>query len=158
MRFFVKLITPVCLAVLVVFAHMNSLHSVTLEGPDAEFFTQLNQLRKQYELSELTVDEGLNDLAQIRAEEVLVQFSHTRPNGGTGCNLILAEHPNAMCAGENLASGKKLSNTYAAKAFQKLCESPTHLKNMVNPDFTRVGIVSLVGEDGHVVTVFLFEG
>lgn len=147
------------LALAAVFFHFNPLHAEDVyEGADKSFLTQLNQLRVQKGLPEFKTDADLTALARLRAEEALVLCSHTRPDGSRGCDLVLAENPDAKCSGENLVSGKKLTDTYAAKAFQKLCDSPTHFANMVNPDFTTVGIVTLTADDGHVVTVFLFEG
>lgn len=153
-----RAVVLVLFAMLLFAFNMAPVYSFSPESANEVFLTSLNGLREKNELPVLEIDEDLTALAQIRAEEVITKFSHIRPDGSRGCDLVLAEDPDAMCAGENLVSGKRMTGTYAAKAFQRLCGSSSHLKNMLNPDFTKIGVATCVADDGHVVTVFLFQG
>ncbi len=145
--------------VVIMITGTGSIKTMGTADADQELLGMLNDYRTQMGLNVLEGDEGLLELAIVRAGEVMESFSHTRPGpeGGTGCSLVLAEHPDAMVAGENLARRKTFKSDHAQAVFEGFISSPTHLANMVAPDYTRVGIYTLKGKDA-VVTVMLFEG
>ena len=108
-------------------------------------FKQTNAVREQQGLPPLTWDPELFMAGAIRAGELPILFSHTRPNGKqwyTACNVMY---------GENLAQGFQ-NNVDIMVAW---INSPTHLQNLLNPQYTRigVGVVYLYGQK-YVAQVF----
>ena len=116
-------------------------------GPEAWYWDEDNQTRVDCPgLSELTYDYQLEKVAMLRAREVAILFSHTRPDG-TSCGTALDELGYSWWArGENLAGGF----TTAEEAYIGLREDEEdydgqgHRRNMLYQGFTRIGI-------GHVI-------
>lgn len=85
----------------------------------------------------LTYDYALEQAAMLRAAEIAVSFSHTRPNG----TLCFTAQPLYM-QGENIAAGQ----TTAAAAYTDWREDnygydgQGHRRNMLNANFTAIGI------------------
>ena len=93
----------------------------------------INAERANHGLQPLIWSDSLTASARIRAREITVSFSHTRPDGrlwntvGTSVN------------GENLAARQRTLEI----AFRAWMESPSHRENILRPDFRSVGIVGL---------------
>ncbi len=95
------------------------------------------------QLEELTLDEGLCRAAQIRAKEIVSNFSHTRPDG-TSCSTVFAECSLSFGAkGENIAAGTASSTGRAAftqwKEDNEDFDGQGHRRNMLG-NFTHIGI------------------
>ncbi len=90
-------------------------------------------------LEELQYDYGLEKLAMQRAMELVIKYSHERPNGGRGIDLV------GGTRGENIAAGMNSTST-ASEAFDlwkeedKYYAEQGHRRNMLNQYFTRIGI------------------
>ena len=94
------------------------------------------------QLGTLTLDEDLCKAAQIRANEIVSKFSHTRPNG-TSCFTVLNELSISYSAvGENIAAGNKSGEkTFLQwKEDNKKYSGQGHRRNMLGKNFTRIGI------------------
>lgn len=94
------------------------------------------------QLGTLTLDEGLCKAAQIRANEIVSNFSHTRPNG-TSCFTVLKELSISYSAvGENIAAGNKSGErTFLQwKEDNEKYSGQGHRRNMLEKNFTRIGI------------------
>ncbi len=92
----------------------------------------VNQERKNYGLSALTMTEALTDGAMIRAAETTVSFSHTRPNG----EQCFTAFSWSRAAGENIAYGQR-SPQQVVTAWMN---SSGHRKNILSSDYTTIGI------------------
>ena len=93
-------------------------------------------------LSELTLDEDLCRAAQIRANEIVKSFSHTRPNGEK-CFTVLSDLSiSYSAAGENIAAGSSTgSGTFTQwKEDDENYSGQGHRRNMLGKDFTKIGI------------------
>lgn len=94
------------------------------------------------DLQPLELDQDLENMAMQRAAEIVLYYSHTRPNGETCFSLIEENGLYLLTAGENLAAGDLLVD----EAFTGLQETDEpyegqgHRRNMLDPDFDRVGI------------------
>lgn len=78
-----------------------------------------------------------NDLAAsalIRAHEIPIKFSHTRPNGKK-CFTAMAQIGHIL--GENLAGGQ----TTPKQVVEAWMNSETHRANILNKDFRELGVV-----------------
>lgn len=93
-------------------------------------------------LGNLTLDEDLCKAAQIRANEIVSKFSHTRPNG-TSCFTVLKDLSISYSyVGENIAAGSSTGEgTFTQwKEDNKNYDDQGHRRNMLGQNFTRIGI------------------
>lgn len=103
----------------------------------------------------LAYDYGLEQIAMLRAAEIAVSCSHTRPDG-TIC--FTAEVNGYSTSGENLAAGNSPSVITAAGAFELLQETDEpyagqgHRRNMLDGSYTHVGIGHVVVDGVHYWT------
>ena len=93
----------------------------------------VNAERAKYGLAPLTWDAvNLAPGAAIRAQEIAVYFSHTRPDG-TSCFTAIA---NPGMVGENIAAGQRSPE----EVVNDWMNSPGHRANILNARFTRLGV------------------
>ena len=100
----------------------------SLEDEALEVIRLTNIERENRGLEPLEVDGDLMALAQIRAEEVSVKYSHERPDG----TRVVKEHPGY---GENV--GAKAS---AEKQVTSWMSSEGHCANILRERFHRIGV------------------
>ena len=55
---------------------------------NARLLADINNLRAEQGLPALTLDSELNSYAAVRSEEINTVWSHTRPNGTSGADMI----------------------------------------------------------------------
>lgn len=101
-----------------------------------EVFAQVNKERVKAGLSELTLDYTLCTAAQVRAQECVKVFSHTRPNGSKFRTAIEEAGIKSSYTGENVASGY----TSASHVMKGWMASPGHKENILRERFTAIGI------------------
>lgn len=101
-----------------------------------EVFAQVNKERVKAGLSELTLNYTLCTAAQVRAQECVKVFSHTRPNGSKFRTAIEEAGIQSSFTGENVASGYK-SASHVMKGWMA---SPGHKENILRERFTEIGI------------------
>lgn len=120
---------------------------------ELQLVREINNLRAENGLAPLVIDSELNKVASVRSAEASQKWSHTRPNGKQGLDAI----PGNVWKGENLSMMEGSADEYTtAEMFRMLCESPTHLDNMLFEEFTRVGISSYEAADGCVYVAYMF--
>ncbi|MCQ2589360.1 MAG: CAP domain-containing protein [Treponema sp.] len=90
----------------------------------------------------LILDEELCKAAQIRVNEVVKKFDHERPNGKKWYTVLNECSIVAYSSGENIAAGNKSGKaTFLQwKEDDKKYSGQGHRRNMLNPDFTKIGI------------------
>ncbi len=120
---------------------------------------EINDLRKSKGLGALKIDSSLTTIADTRSTEASKKWSHERPNGEQGTEMISSD----LWRGENLSCvtypGYKGSQKDQEKAadtmFDNLVASPAHYDNMVFKNYTKIGISSELTEtsDGTKITV-----
>lgn len=108
----------------------------------------VNSEREKEGLSPLKMDKDLLDAAMRRAAETAIYYSHTRPNG-ENCFTVLED---MSAVGENIAAGY----TTAADVMNGWVDYPGHYANIVNSDFTGIGVGCFYQEDGSIHWVQLF--
>ena len=94
-------------------------------------FDLVNQQRAAAGLPALTWNDTLAESASIRATEIVVNWSHTRPDGS---EWWTAGAQTEM--GENLAYGQ----TSAEQAMTEWMNSPGHAENVLRSSFTTLGV------------------
>ncbi|MDR1577558.1 MAG: CAP domain-containing protein [Deltaproteobacteria bacterium] len=117
-----------------------------------EVLDLVNRARRSEGRSPLRWSQEVADAAQTRAMELGRKFSHTRPNGKKW-NSILKEHRiNSSAYGENIASGQK----NPAAVMKSWLKSPGHRSNILDRDYTRLGVGVAVGPDGQLKWAQIF--
>ena len=111
------------------------------EAPGVSEYAQevvrlVNIERERAGLAPLTMDATLSAAAQVRAQEIDVSFSHTRPDG-TSCFTVLKEFGIGYRAcGENIAKG----SPSPARVVEGWMNSAGHRVNILNENFTTIGV------------------
>lgn len=102
----------------------------------AQIVRLVNEERAKAGLSALTVDTGLTAAGNVRAKEIVASFSHTRPDGTSFATAIKEQGVSYRSVGENIAWGQK-SPEAVVSAWMN---SPGHRANILNENFTRIGV------------------
>lgn len=114
---------------------------------DADFLVALNELRADAGASELRRDESLDELAASWTETMTA--ADALQHSEMIYDLVAEDW---LAAGENIAFGPAPSGI-----MEGFDESPEHRANMVNPDYDRLGVGTIV-VDGVIWTTHLFAG
>jgi uncharacterized protein YkwD len=115
---------------------------VSLMPLEADLIGRLNAERANAGLPALAVDADLVTIARIRSSDMAARnyFSHTSPEGQTAFTLLDQWGITYSWAGENLARNNYPLDQTVAVAVHDLMASPPHRANMLNPNYTRVGV------------------
>ena len=101
-------------------------------GTAKEIFEQTNAERVAEDLPELVWSDELAEAADIRAEEIITNFSHIRPNGEKCYSLGSNIH------GENIARGPQATGKEFVEHWMA---SPGHKANILRAEvFTAIGV------------------
>ena len=116
---------------------------------------RINTFRRKYNRNSLKSDTVISELALIRAEDMNTRnyFSHHTPAGKT-VNDFRSDLGVTVPLSENIAihSDSGLDATYSLEF------SPTHRKNLLDENISRVGIGMEERPDGSIILVQLFAG
>jgi uncharacterized protein YkwD len=109
---------------------------------EADLIGRLNAERANAGLPALAVDADLVTIARVRSSDMAARnyFSHTSPEGQTAFTLLDQWGITYSWAGENLARNNYPLDQTVAVAVHDLMASPPHRANMLNPNYTRVGV------------------
>lgn len=121
------------------------------EALAAEVVEIVNSERKGVGKSSLTADSELTRLANIRAEEIVSVFSHTRPDG-RDCFTVFDDNGYSYSAiAENIA----MSIADSEKVMEMWMNSSGHKKNILNGTYKKIGVgVYIVGDYAYWVQLF----
>lgn len=96
----------------------------------------VNEERAKAGFPELAVDTGLEAASLVRVEEIVSNFSHTRPDGTSFTTAIREQNVSFQGAGENIAWGQKSPG----EVMDAWMNSPGHKANILNASFNRIGV------------------
>ncbi|MDP2708458.1 MAG: CAP domain-containing protein [bacterium] len=114
-----------------------------------------NLIRQNLNLTLLSENKLLNQAAADKAGDMLLRqyFAHAGPDGRKLSDWLKINNYNYAIAGENLAMGfsrpEEVVNGWSRSA--------THHKNMVDPDFTEIGVGLSVGPYKNYDTTFVAQ-
>lgn len=156
-----KLLKRIMVAIMVIVVFMgfsinaSAAAKTNTEVMNEKMLAKINELRATYDLPALNVDADLVSYAQIRANEITKKFSHTRPDGTEGLDIIPLSR---SYAGENLSWHVMDQGVDAAVegTFTALVNSQSHLENMIAPEYTKIGIAS-VEINGKMYVAYMFS-
>ena len=113
----------------------------TMTSDEKEVFNLINRQRTANGLSALKVDNEVQRVAKIKAQDMVNNsyFSHTSPTYGSPFEMLQSFKVSYKTAGENIAGNS--SNTGAVNAWMN---SSGHKANILNSSFnyTGIGVVS----------------
>ena len=121
----------------------DTIDVVVVEVPkikwEYEILSLVNQERVRNGLPKLSWGDTCSEAAEIRAEELVQLYSHTRPDGtpwSTAC-----DNPNSNAVsleGENLVVGNSAVSPETTVA--AWMNSEKHRENILNPDYTKLAV------------------
>lgn len=114
-----------------------------------------NQDRNNSGVSRLTWNTTLENAAKLKAEDMLKNsyFAHTSPSGVTPWHWLKVANYNFIYAGENLA----VDFTESDNIQKAWLNSPKHRENILNSNFTEIGIATADGFFEGKNTTFVVE-
>lgn len=112
----------------------------------------VNAERAKEGLAPLTIDTTVEKAAMVRANEIQSNFDHTRPNGSAFYTVLAEQGVSYRGAGENIAWGQKTPEA----VMNAWMNSPGHRANIMNKNFTRIGVGNLQNSAGTQYWVQLF--
>ena len=111
-----------------------------------EVFRLVNAERRNYGLVDFSRNSLLTATAVARAKEIVVFFSHTRPDGRDCFSAFDENGVIYGMAAENIAYGQ----TTPAEVVTGWMDSPSHRANILNPDLGSLGIGVEMDENGRL--------
>lgn len=114
-----------------------------------------NKERERHKLKPLTLDITLTKLARLKTKDLIdnKHFNHYSPNYGSPFEMMNDYNISFIYAGENLAANPTVNGGHKA-----LMESATHRHNILNPNFTHIGIGIQRASTNRLVITQLFIG
>lgn len=100
-----------------------------------EVVTLVNAERTKQGIAPLTARNDLNEYAQLRSTEIVSNFAHERPDGASPLDYVMSLS-GVMRSGENIAWGQSTPE----EVMNAWMNSDGHRKNILNPDFTLIGV------------------
>ncbi|MBQ8413028.1 MAG: hypothetical protein IJX12_05400, partial [Lachnospiraceae bacterium] len=101
-----------------------------------QVLTIVNQVRAEQGLAPLTMNYTLLNAAHVRAKEIEISFSHTRPNGSSCFTAWSEAGVSYWTCGENIAAGYWTPQS----VMDGWVASPGHYSNIINANFTEIAI------------------
>ena len=111
----------------------------------SQVVAQVNAEREKAGLGGLRVDSELTRAAQVRAREIVQQFSHTRPDG-TAWSTV-----SGSAYGENIAMGQRSADQVMAAWMS----SQGHRENILRASYGSIGVCAYIS-GGVIYWVQLF--
>lgn len=96
----------------------------------------VNQEREKNGLAPLKTAKVLDEMATIRSKELVTDFSHTRPDGTRGLDIIKSYNLKYWSAGENIAAGYSTPEDVV----QGWMNSSGHRANILNGNYEYIGV------------------
>ena len=101
-----------------------------------ELLVLVNEARAEKGIAPLYMVDHLNDIANVRARELIFDYSHCKSDGGTVLNMLDRNRVPYTNFAENIAC----KNSTSEEIHNILMNSENHYNNIMNPSFTHVGI------------------
>jgi len=122
---------------------------------ETKMVEMINSERTARGLNPLEIDQRLINTARIKSQDMVKNnyFSHDSPTYGTPFALMKSQGIKYAWAGENLAGAPTLEI-----AFRNLMNSEGHRKNILHPNFSKVGVGIAEGSKYQMVFTQHFIG
>ena len=118
----------------------------------AQVAALVNMEREKAGLSALAYDAKLCEAAKIRAQEIVRDFAHERPDGSSCFTVLRDLHISYVACGENIAKGSQTPEA----VMNGWMNSAGHRANILNAHFTKIGVAMVkVGNTRYWVQCFI---
>jgi uncharacterized YkwD family protein len=109
-----------------------------------QVFNLVNQERSNAGLNTLTNNSALESMALVKAKDMYNNnyFDHNSPSYGSPFNMMKSFGIQYTYAGENIAKGQRSPQ----EVMTSWMNSPGHRQNILNPNFTKIGVAYYNGE------------
>lgn len=126
-----------------------------LNADEQKMLDLVNRERSKSGLQPLQTDMNLVKLARMKAQDMIDQryFSHTSPTYGSPFDMMKAAGVRYRYAGENLAGAHTVDSAHT-----NLMNSSGHRANILNKNYTKVGIGVISGGPYGKMFVQMFTG
>lgn len=128
--------------------------SLNLTDDEKTLFSLINEERKKNNLSELQIDENLQNVARLKAQDLVNNnyFSHTSPTLGTPFEMLKNNNIQYKTASENIAGNSDIS-----AAVKSWLASDSHKENILsnNYNYTGIGVVDSIAYGKIFVELFI---
>ncbi|MCM3020898.1 CAP domain-containing protein [Priestia megaterium] len=125
---------------------------------DASQFEQkvvdlVNQEREKQGLKPLTLNKKLSDVARAKSKDMMDKgyFDHNSPTYGSPFDMMKQFGIEYTTAGENIAKGQQSPED----VMNAWMNSDGHRKNILNPDFTEIGVGYVKGDTTYWTQQFI---
>ncbi|USL36708.1 CAP domain-containing protein [Priestia megaterium] len=125
---------------------------------DASQFEQkvvdlVNQEREKQGLKPLTLNKKLSDVARTKSKDMMGKgyFDHNSPTYGSPFDMMKQFGIEYTTAGENIAKGQQSPED----VMNAWMNSDGHRKNILNPDFTEIGVGYVKGDTTYWTQQFI---
>ena len=130
-------------------------HPLYLREVERRIYQLTNEARRQYHLAPLDKDNTLVVIARAHSDDMLVRnfFNHVNPDGKAPQDRIAPAYSRTLVrTGENIWSGHGYdysdSKLMARVIVDSWMTSPGHRANLLNPNYTHLGVgVSVMGKE-----------
>lgn len=122
----------------------------TLTSLESEMLKYVNEARSANGVAPLKMDSEVTNVARIKSQDMIDNnyFSHNSPTYGSPFDMLKSFGIKYISAGENIAG-----NSSVKAAHDALMKSEGHRKNILNPNFTHIGIgIKKGGQYGNMFT------
>ncbi|WP_368491086.1 CAP domain-containing protein [Clostridium sp. BJN0013] len=132
----------------------NSGQASTIDAEANEVIRLVNVERSKNGLSPLNANAELSKVATAKAQDMIDNsyFSHTSPTYGSPFDMMKKFGISYTAAGENIAYGQK----NAAEVMNSWMNSPGHRANILNSNFTEIGVGVAKDKNGTPYWVQMF--
>jgi uncharacterized YkwD family protein len=124
-----------------------------LSADEQEMVKLVNEERTKLGIAPLQVDTELAKVARLKAQDMVNNkyFSHTSPTYGSPFDMMKKFGIRYSAAGENIAR-----NGSVLKAHVSLMNSEGHRKNILNTNYSHIGIGIVRDQNGYVTICQMF--
>lgn len=128
---------------------------VNLTSDESELLSLINKERNKNNLSNLEIDEKLQNVARLKAQDLVQNnyFSHVSPTYGTPFEMLRKNNISYKAASENIAGNSTLSG-----AVESWLNSDSHKKNILSTEYNYTGIAVVDSIAYGKIIVELFVG
>ena len=109
---------------------------------EAEVVRLVNEERAKYGLAALIQDDGAQNVAHVRAKEIVQSFSHTRPDGSSCFTAASDLGVTYRSAGENIAYGYATPAQVVNGWMNSEGHRKNNRKNILSASYTKIGVGS----------------
>lgn len=134
----------------------NASAKQNISHEETEILKLVNSQRTSLGIGKLKMDEKLNMIAQIKAQDMADKkyFSHNSPLYGSVFDMMQKYNYSYRTAGENIAMGQKS----AQSVMRSWMRSSGHRDNILKDEYNRLGVGFAVSKSGQPYWVQIFAG